>query len=61
MTRKGTCTVCKCTYVERARVAIDKEIIGVIRCYVIDIYEPKIRLAYDVLEQLSKPSSFIYG
>jgi hypothetical protein len=43
-------TVCKCTCVERAHVAIEKELIGVIRCSVIDIYKPKIELAYDVLE-----------
>ena len=50
LTGKGMCTVCKCTCVERAHVAIEKELIGVIRCSVIDIYKPKIELAYDVLE-----------
>ena len=44
------CTVCMCTGVERAHVAIDKELIGVMRCYFIDIYKPKIKLAYNVLE-----------
>ena len=60
VTGKGMCNVCKCTYVERAHVAINKELIGNMRCSVIGIQKPNIKLAYDVFEKLSKPSSFMY-